>query len=94
MFLFRRFAIAWSAGWHCWCHALLTPAYAGLTLGLGLLAAGLVLPTNGLPVGAKYLLMLALLGWLARLGNLPGLRGVWRAAAGLALLGLGLELLT
>ena len=39
-----------------------TWSYAGLTLGLGGLAASLVFSSNALPVLAKYLVMLATMG--------------------------------
>lgn len=52
-----------------------------------------MLAAGGRSVSPRYLLLLALLGWMARLGHFPGLRGVWRTAAGLSLLGLKLKLL-
>ena len=51
-----------------------TWSYAGLTLGLGGLTASLVFSSNALPVLTKYLVMLATMGWLARLCDSPAQR--------------------
>lgn len=68
-----------------------TWSYAGLTLAVGVLAASLVFSSNGLPALAKYLVMLATLGWLARLCDSTAQRWAWFGLVGLLLGGLGLE---
>lgn len=65
--------------------------YAGLTLVLSGLTSSLVFPANALPPWPKYLLMLLLLAWLARLCDSPALRWAWLGSVGVLLLGLGLE---
>jgi hypothetical protein len=68
-----------------------TWSYAGLTLVLVGLAASLVFSSNALPVLAKYLVMLATTGWLARLCESAAQRWAWLGLVGLLLGGLGLE---
>lgn len=68
-----------------------TWSYAGLTLGLGVLVANVVFSSNALPVLAKYLVMLATMGWLARLCDSAAQRWAWLGLVGLLALGAGLE---
>jgi hypothetical protein len=68
-----------------------TWSYAGLTLVLGGLAASLVFSSNALPILAKYLVMLATMGWLARLCDSTAQRWAWVGLVALLVLGLGLE---
>lgn len=68
-----------------------TWSYAGLTLGLGVLVANVVFSSNALPVLAKYLVMLATMGWLARLYDSAGQRWAWLGLVGLLVLGASLE---
>lgn len=69
----------------------MTWSYAGLTLVLGVLVASLVFSSNALPVLAKYLVMLASMGWLARLCESATQRWAWLGLVGLLALGAGLE---
>lgn len=68
-----------------------TWSYAGLTLGLGGWAASLVFSSNALPILVKYLVMLATIGWLARLCESAAQRWAWLGLVGLLGFGLGLE---
>ncbi len=68
-----------------------TWSYSGLTLVLGILVASIVFPLNALPVLVKYLIMLATMGWLARLCDSVALRRTWLGLVGLLALGAGLE---
>ncbi len=70
----------------------LTWSYAGLTLGLGILVAKVVFSPNALPALAKYLIMLATVGWLARLCDSAAQQWAWLGLVGLLVLGAGLEL--
>lgn len=54
-----------------------TWSYAGLTLGLGVLAASLVFSSNALPVLAKYLVMLATMGWPGSVTRRPSAGRGW-----------------
>jgi hypothetical protein len=71
-----------------------TWSYAGLTLVLGVLVANVVFSSNALPVLAKYLVMLATMGWLARLCDSATQRWAWLGLVGLLALGAGLEVST
>lgn len=68
-----------------------TWSYASLTLLLGGLAASLVFQSNTLPVLVKYLVMLATMGWLARLCDSTAQRWAWLGCVGLLGLGAGVE---
>lgn len=68
-----------------------TWSYAGLTLVLGILVANVVFSSNALPVLAKYLVMLATMGWLARLCDSAAQRWAWLGLVGLLVGGVGLE---
>jgi hypothetical protein len=69
----------------------MTWSYAGLTLGLGILVANVVFSPNALPELAKYLIMLATMGWLARLCDSAALQWAWLGLVGLLALGASLE---
>jgi hypothetical protein len=71
--------------------APVTGSYAGLTLLLSGLTSSLVFPANTLPTWPKYLLMLLLLGWLARVCDSAVLRWAWLGTVSVLLLGLALE---
>ncbi|WP_233636192.1 hypothetical protein [Hymenobacter setariae] len=51
----------------------------------------MVFSSNALPVLAKYLVMLATMGWLARLCESAGQRWAWLSLRGFLVLGAGLE---
>lgn len=68
-----------------------TWSYAGLTLGLSILVANVVFSPTALPVLAKYLIMLATMGWLARLCDSAAQRWAWLGLVGLLTLGAGLD---
>ena len=72
----------------------ITWSYTGLTLGLGGLVASVVFSPNALPVLANYLVMLATMGWLARLCESAAQRWAWLGLVGLLALGTGLEVST
>lgn len=53
--------------------------------------ASLVFSSNALPGLAKYLVMLATMGWMARLCDSAAQRWAWLVLVGLLALGVGLE---
>lgn len=71
--------------------APVTNTYAGFTLLLIMLAASLLLLPTTLPNLPKYLLMLATMGWLARLCESAAQRWAWLGGVSLLVVGLGLE---